>query len=187
MIEKTVILVKHDGVQRGLVGEIIKRFEQRGLRIASIKMIRPTRAMAKRQYKLTPAWIKKLGDNTRIEAEGRGIKLKETNRQIAERVRSWLMDYLCEGPIVAMVFEGYHAIEIGRKIVGHAEARQAEIGTIRGDFSTESYELADFKKRPLRNIVHASGNKEEANNEIKLWFSKKEIHDYELHEWKIMH
>ena len=187
MMEKTVILVKHDGVQRGLVGEIIKRFEQRGLRIAGMKMIQSTKDMAKRQYKLTPAWIKKLGDNTRIEAEGRGIKLKETNKEIAERVQKWLMNYLCEGPIVAMVFEGYHAIEIGRKIVGHAEARQAEIGTIRGDFSTESYQLADAKQRPLKNIVHASGNKEESDNEVKLWFSKKEIHDYDLHGWQIMH
>lgn len=187
MMEKTVILVKHDGVQRGLVGEIIKRFEQRGLRIAALKMFQPTKEMAKKQYKLTPAWINKLATNTRKEAEERGIKMKESDRQIAERVQKWLMDYLCEGPIVAILFEGYHAIEIGRKIVGHAEARQAEIGTIRGDFSTESYQLADAKQRPLRNIVHASGNKEEAKNELKLWFSKKDIHDYDLHGWRIMH
>ena len=187
MIEKTVILVKHDGVQRGLVGEVIKRFEQKGLRLAGVKMIKPTRALAKKQYKLTPKWIKKLTTNTRKDAEKRGIKMRETDKQIAERVQSWLMDYLCEGPIVAMVFEGYHAIEIGRKIVGHAESRQAEIGSIRGDFSTESYAMADAKRRPLRNIVHASGNKEEVKNELKLWFSKKEIHDYDLHRWRIMH
>lgn len=187
MIQKTVILVKHDGVQRGLVGEIIKRFEQKGLRIAAIKMVQPTRTLAKKQYKLTPAWVKKLATNTRKAAEDKGIKMKETNKQIAERVRKWLMDYLCEGPIVVILFEGYHAIEIGRKIIGHVEARQAEIGTIRGDYSTESYEIADFKKRPIRNLVHASGNKEEANNEVKLWFSKKEIHDYNLHGWQIMH
>ncbi|MBW2970562.1 nucleoside-diphosphate kinase [Candidatus Woesearchaeota archaeon] len=187
MIEKTCILVKHDGIQRGLTGEIIKRFEQRGLRIAGIKMVHPTREIAKKQYQLTPAWIEKLGENTRKAAAEKGIELKESNKEIAERVQGWLVDYLCEGPIIAVVLEGHHAIEIGRKIVGHAEARQAQIGTIRGDFSTESYELADQLERPIRNIVHASGNKEEAANEVKLWFSEKELHDYDLHEWKIMH
>lgn len=187
MMERTVILAKHDGVQRGLVGEIIKRFEQRGLRLSAIKMILPTREMAEKQYRLTPDWIKKLGDNTRKAAKEKGTEMKESNEEIAKRVQGWLMDYLCEGPIVALLFEGYHAIEIGRKIVGHTEARQAEPGTIRGDFTTESYQLGDAKKRPMRNIVHASGNKEEAENETKLWFSEAEIFDYDLHKWRIMH
>ncbi|MFH1054431.1 MAG: nucleoside-diphosphate kinase [Candidatus Woesearchaeota archaeon] len=187
MIEKTIILVKHDGVQRGLIGEVVKRFEQKGLKIAAMKMMVPTKKMALEQYKLTPAWIEKLGNNTRKAAEAKGKKLKETNEEIAKRVQSWLINYLTEGPIVAILFEGYHAIEIGRKIVGPAEARGAEIGTIRGDYSTESYELADMKERPIRNIVHASGNKDEAENEIKIYFSKNEIFDYDKHEWKVMH
>jgi len=187
MIERTVILVKHDGVQRGLVGEVIKRFEQKGLRIAAAKMVKPTKELAKKQYQMTPAWVEKLATNTRKAFAKQGRELKESDDEIAARVQGWLMDYLCEGPVVAMIFEGYHAIQIGRKIVGHAEARQAEIGTIRGDYSTESYDLADLKKRPLRNIVHASGNKDEADNEVKLWFTEKEIYDYDLHGWQIMH
>ncbi len=131
--------------------------------------------------------MKKLATNTRKAAEEKGIKIKETDEQIAKRVQTWLMDYLTEGTVVAILFEGHHAIEIGRKIVGHAEARQAEIGSIRGDFSTDSYELADLSKRAIRNIVHASGNKEEADNEEKLWFKKEETHKYDLHEWRIMH
>lgn len=187
MVERTVILVKHDGVQRGLVGEVIKRFEQKGLKIAGIKMVTPTKELAKKQYALTPEWVKKLATNTRKAAEEKGVKMKETDEQIAKRVQNWLMDYLVEGPVVAILFEGHHAIEIGRKIVGHAEARQAEIGSIRGDFSTESYELADTRDRAIRNIVHASGNEQEATNEEKLWFKKDEIHKYNMHEWRIMH
>lgn len=186
-MERTVVLVKHDGVQRGLIGEVIKRFEQRGLKLAALKMVQPTEEMAEKQYQLTPEWIEKIGTTTRKGFEKRGVEVKETNEEIAKRVHSWLKSYLTEGPIVAMVFEGFHAIEIGRKIVGPAEARGAPIGTIRGDFSVESYELADKRERPVRNMVHASGNKAEAENEISIYFNKDEVHDYPLKEWEIMH
>lgn len=187
MMEKTIIIVKHDGVQRGLVGDIIKRFEQRGLRLAGIKMNHATKKMAEQQYKVTPEAIEKTGGNTIKAYKAKGIDFKETKKQITERVFKWLRDYLTEGPVVVMLWEGYHAIEIGRKIVGHAEPRQAELGTIRGDYALESYELADSKKRPLRNIIHASGNKQEAENELKLWFNKEEIYDWEKHDWKVIH
>jgi len=186
-MERTLILVKHDGVQRGLVGEIIKRFEDKGLRIAALKMVHPDKNIAEKQYRMTPDWIEKLGNNTRKAAEKSGTKMDESNEEIAARVKNWLIGYLCEGPVAAMIFEGFHAIEIGRKIVGHAEARQAEIGTIRGDYTVDSYELADKDQRPIRNIVHASGNKEEAQTETSLWFAEHEIFDYDLHRWKIMH
>ena len=187
LIEKTFIAVKHDGVQRGLVGEIIKRFEQKGLKLVAMKMVLPTEAMADKHYVLTPAFIAKLGENTRKAAAEKGVKLKETNEEIATRVKNWNIQYLTEGPVVAMIWEGFHAIEIGRKIVGPAESRGAPIGTIRGDFSVESYDLADKLQRPLRNLIHASGNKEEASNEIKLWFKKEEIFSWENSQWKVMH
>lgn len=187
MLEKTVIIVKHDGVQRGLVGEIIKRFEQRGLKIVAMKMTQATEEMAKKQYRLTPEWIKKLATNTRKAAAAKGKIIKETDKEIAERVRNWNIKYLIEGPVIAMIFEGYHAIEIGRKLVGTAEPKGAAVGTIRGDFAVESYDLADALKRPLRNIVHASGDKEEAENEESVWFSKKDIHEWEKQAWQIIH
>lgn len=186
-IEKTVVLVKHDGVQRGLVGEFIKRFEQKGLKIAAMKFIHPGEEIADKHYVMTDAWIEKLGNNTRNSAKEKGIELKETNEQIASRVRDWNKSYLMEGPVVAILFEGPNAIEIGRKIVGPAECKQAPIGTIRGDYSTESYEMADTFQRTMRSIVHASGNKEEAMHELKLWFNDEEIYDYELHLWKVIH
>jgi len=186
-MEKTVIIVKHDGVQRGLIGEIIKRFEQRGLRLAGIKMIHADKKMAEKHYQLTEKWIVNIAANTRKSWEAKGIKVKETDNQIAEKVRKWNMDYLTEGPVVAMLWESYHAIEIGRKLVGTAEARAAPPGTIRGDFTVDSYELADKKQRPVRNLVHASGNDEEASNEIKLWFKNEEVYDWKRHDWKIIH
>jgi len=187
MLEKTVILIKHDGVQRGLVGELIKRFEQRGLKIAAMKLIHPDKKLADKHYVMTEAWIKKLAANTRKAAAEKGITIKESDEEIARRVKGWSMKYLMEGPVVAIVLEGHHAIEIGRKIVGPAEPRGAPIGTIRGDYSVDSYEMADKLGRPLRNLVHASGNKEEADNEIKIWFKNDEIYDYERKDWQVLH
>ena len=186
-IERTLILVKHDGVQRGLVGEVIKRFENKGLKIAALKMILPSQELAEKHYKVTPEAIEKTGGNTIKAYEAKGIEVKESKEEITKRVFGWLQKYLMEGPVVAIVFEGYHAIEIGRKIVGHAEPRQAELGTIRGDYAIESYALADKEERPLRNIMHASGNKEESDNEVPLWFSESEIFDYDKDDWKVIH
>ena len=187
LIEKTFIAVKHDGVQRGLVGEIIKRFEQRGLKLVGMKMVLPTEEMADKHYVLTPAFINKLGENTRKAAASKGKEISETNEEIATRVKNWNMKYLTEGPVVAMVWEGFHAIEIGRKIVGPAESRGAPIGTIRGDFSVESYDMADKLERPLRNLVHASGDREESENEVNLWFKPEELFSWGKQRWKVMH
>jgi len=187
MLEKTVVLIKHDGVQRGLVGELIKRFEQKGLKISAMKLIHADKELADRHYVMTDAWIKKLANNTRRAAAEKGETMEESDAEIAGRVKKWSMKYLMEGPVVAILFEGYHAIEVGRKIVGPAEPRGAPLGTIRGDYSVDSYEMADKLKRPVRNLVHASGNKEEADNEIKLWFKHSEIYDYERKDWQIIH
>lgn len=186
-LEKTFIAVKHDGVQRGLVGEIIKRFEQRGLRLCAIKMVQVSEELAKKHYPLTPEWIKNTASTTRRSWSEKGITLKETDIEICEKINSWLKGYLMEGPVVAMVWEGPHAIEIGRKIVGTASAKNAPPGTIRGDYTTDSYEIADKKQRPVRNLVHASGNKAEAANEVPLWFSEEEIYEWTKKEWETMH
>jgi nucleoside-diphosphate kinase len=187
MLQKTFVLIKHDGIQRGLVGEILKRFEQKGMKIIGLKLLQPTKEIAEKHYVITEAWVKKLAGNTRAAAEAKGKKISETDEQIAKRVHSWNVKYLTEGPVIAIALEGFHAIEIVRKIVGHAEARQAAIGTIRGDFALDSYDLADAKQRSIRNIIHASGSKEEAEHELSIWFKKEELLDYEHHEWKIMH
>jgi nucleoside-diphosphate kinase len=186
-MEKTLILIKHDAIQRGLIGEILKRFEQKGLKIAGMKMVQPTEEMVKKHYVITDEWAKKVGENTRKSAGKKGIKVTETDKEIAERIQQWNTDYLMEGPIIAIVFEGYHTIEIGRKIIGNTEARKADIGTIRGDFSVDSYDIAEQKKRSVRNLIHGSENSEQAENEVNLWFTKKELHAYKKKEWEIMH
>ena len=178
MIEHTLILVKHDGVLKGLVGEILKRFEQTGLKIVGLKMVHADEHLAGNHYVVTKEWAEALAEKTKKSYAEKGITLKETPQQIAERVQRMNKQFLQEGPIVAIVLEGPHAIDLGRKIVGSTEPRQALPGTIRGDFSLDSYAVSDKKGRSVRNLVHASGTTAEADREINLWFTKSELHSY---------
>ncbi|MBD3361207.1 nucleoside-diphosphate kinase [Candidatus Woesearchaeota archaeon] len=186
-VEKTLILAKPDAVQRGLVGEIIKRFEKVGMKIAGIKMIHANEEQLGQHYKDDKDWKISVGNKTLKVAKEKGKTMNETAEQIGDRIRKWNMETLKFCPVIAMVFEGHHAVEYGRKIVGSTEPRQAAPGTIRGDYSIESYALADAKKRTTLNLVHASESKEEAEREIKIWFNNEEIYDYEKEMWKIIH
>ena len=178
MIEKTLVLLKPDTIQRNLVGQIISRLENTGLKIIALKMTRPDDNLTERHYRLSPEWVKDVAAKTRKAHESKGKKLSETDKEIAKRIQTWLKDYLKEGPVLAIVFEGPHAVEIVRKIVGNTEPRSSLPGTIRGDFMVDSYQMADYKKRPLRNLIHASGTREEAQYEIPIWFKPEELHEY---------
>ena len=159
MLEQTLVLLKPDAVQRAFIGEIITKFEKAGLKIAAMKLIHATEELAKSHY-------------TEDLAKRRG-----------EHVRTYNINFITEGPIVAIVLEGIQAIEIVRKIVGSTEPRQAQPGTIRGDYAHVSYAHADEKKTVVRNLIHASSDKNDAENEIKVWFKPNEIFKYKtVHE-----
>jgi len=180
MAEQTLILVKHDGVVRGLIGKIISRFEDMGLKVAAMKMVWASDELAGTHYKLDEEWAKKLFERTKKTKEELGEDFPyEDHMAFGGEIRDRNVEFLKEGPVVAIVFEGPHSVELGRKIIGHTEPRQALPGTIRGDFaSIESYKTADEKKRVLRNLVHASDTPENAQHEIALWFTKEELHSY---------
>jgi len=159
MIEKTLVLVKPDGVQRGLIGEIIKRFENAGLKIAGMKMVWIDKKFARQHYKA----------------------------HVGKKFYPGLEAMITEGPVVAMAIEGVHAVAQVRKMVGDTEPRGAAPGTIRGDFAHVSYDYADKKGIAIKNLIHASGSKEEADAELKLWFKKEELHSYRtVHETHTM-
>lgn len=183
--EKTAVIIKPDGVKRGLVGEIIGRIEQRGLKIIALKMIWATKEEMDTHYPKDKEWITNLGRNTARAYQE--YKIPRTLKQdygtddlyeIGTMVRQWLITFMTSGPLVKMIVSGLHAIDMVRKIVGPTIPSFAEMGTIRGDFSVDSPALANAENRAVHNLVHASGNSEEAENEIKLWFSPEEIHDY---------
>ena len=187
-VERTLILAKQDAIHRGIVGDIITRFEQKGMRISGMKMTIPTKEVMEKHYAYDEVMLSQTGERTIQTWSEKGKEVgSETPLQIGERIRGWNITALQNKPVIAMIFEGFHAVEVGRKIVGHTEPRQALPGTIRGDFSAESYDLADAKQRTIINLVHASGKPHEAEREIAVWFNENEIVDYEKKTFNLIH
>lgn len=179
--ERSLVLIKPDGVQRGLVGEIITRFEKKGLKISAMKMVWPTKELAAKHYDQPESAMIMLGTKTLESYAEKGLKHKHSDPiKIAKEIQGRLVKYMTVGPVVAMVVEGAHAIAHVRKIRGGTNPLSADIGTITGDYTIDSYFVADETERSVRNLVHASGTVEEAETEIKIWFSPNEIHNYDL-------
>lgn len=178
--EKTFVLIKPDGVQRNLIGKIINRFEETGLKIIAIKMLWPSRELAEKHYPLDEEWAKGIFNKTKAsyEKDNKPFLFKD-HIEAGKEIQSRLIKFLTSSPVIALILEGPHAVEITRKLVGSTESRQALPGTIRGDFaSVESYAIADTKQRTIYNLIHASDTKATAEKEISLWFSPNELHDY---------
>ncbi len=181
--EQTLVFLKPDGVQRGLIGEVIGRFERAGLKVIGLKMIRASTDLLGRHYPSDETFLRTIGGKTLEAFQAAGLDVrKETGTDdaltIGRQVRQWLIDFVASGPVVAFVLQGTHAIAVTRKLVGDTLPYRAAPGTIRGDFSADSPAVANLQKRPVRNLVHASGSLEEATFEIGLWFSPSELQDY---------
>jgi nucleoside-diphosphate kinase len=186
--EQTLVIVKPDGVQRGLVGEIVSRFEKKGLKLVAMKMVWPTLEQAKSHYFWSDEEKLGTGNRTIDIYKEKGIPLAESDPlRIAESVQEKLFSYLTTGPVVVFVLEGAHAIAHVRTLVGHGSPLKADVGSIRSDYSIDSYEFADEFGRPSRNLIHASGNVKEAQREMKVWFSADEIVEYDLAIDKILY
>ncbi|RMD77103.1 nucleoside-diphosphate kinase [Candidatus Dojkabacteria bacterium] len=185
--ERTLVLLKPDAVQRGLMGEIISRFERKGLKIVAMKFLQATKQQAQQHYYWSDEEKTKTGNRTIEVYKNKGIELKKSAIEVAEDVQKRLVNFMLAGPILVMVIEGAHAIEHVRKIVGHGSPLQADVGTIRADYTIDSYLLADEADRAARNLVHASSSTDEAEREIRVWFSEDEICDYELAIEKILY
>jgi len=156
-VERTLILFKPDSVQRALVGEILTRFERVGLRIVGTKMQAPAREHYEAHYE----------------------DIGKLKTRAGEQIFGITLDMMNKGPVIAMVLEGVEAVSLVRKLVGGTEPKSAAPGTIRGDFSHMSYGYADGEGKGIPNLIHASGDPEEAVQEIKHWFSDDELYDYE--------
>lgn len=179
--EKTLIIIKPDGVQRTLVGEIVQRYERTGLKLIGLKMIIPDKDLVKKHYLVDPEWVKKTGEKSIDSYQKKGLTPPSNNpEEIGEKILDNLQKYFTSGPVIAMVWQGNQAVGIVRKITGGTEPLTSDVGTIRGDFTIDSYQIADIDGRPIRNLIHASGNIKEAEKEIALWFSENEILKYRL-------
>lgn len=187
MIERTLVIIKPDGVQRGLVGEILGRFEAAGLKIAAIKMEWPSKKLVGQHYTDDKVYNTGVGEKALANAKQQGTQLEGTALEIGLRVREFNMRYLSTGPVVATVLEGNTAIRSVRNIIGGTNPLTADVGTIRGDLTIDDFEQADTEDRAVRNLMHASSEPDEAEREIALWFDKKDIHDYQTVMDKVLH
>jgi nucleoside-diphosphate kinase len=179
--EKSLVIIKPDGVQRSLIGEVIKRIERVGLKLVALKFEIPTKDRTKSHYTIDPEWIIKTGTKAHLTRKNSGMDLTGIEpQQVGEDILSKNQEYITSGPVVIMVWQGAHAVNIIRKLVGTTEPKTSDVGTIRGDFVLDSYEISDIENRAVRNIVHASSSPEDAELEINVWFKPEEIISYRL-------
>jgi len=177
--EKTYVMIKPDGVRKGLIGEIIKRFEQRDLKIVALEMFQPSIELVDNHYPKDEAWITRLGEKTLSTYKKYGYDAMEDFKTTeASQIGPWLISYMVSSPLVKMVVQGVHSVDVVRKIAGDTMPYKADMGTIRGDFSIDSPALANKEKRAVMNIIHCSETPEEADHEIKHWFGNSTIYNY---------
>lgn len=185
-----MVIIKPDGVQRSLIGEIVSRYERTGLKLLALKMLIPTEEMAVRHYYEVggDAWINEVGRKAAAAYEKKGIKSPfATFEENGKAILQSNAKYMSSGPVIAMVWQGNQAVALVRKITGGTEPLSSDVGTIRGDFTLDSYQMADIDQRSIRNLIHASGTTDEAEKEIKIWFTAEEILKYNLVQDKILY
>lgn len=185
--ERTLVLIKPDAVIRKIVGELIGRFERKGLKMVALKLVWPDKAMAAKHYVDTEEWLMSTGTNTYNSYLEKGQKPKLKPRDFGLNTRRKLIEQVTAGPVVAMVIEGAHAIETLRKMRGSTSPLAADVGTIGFDYSVESYELSDAGDWAIKNVIHASDSPANATREIKIWFKPTEIFDYDVVDSKIFY
>jgi len=189
--EQTLVLLKPDSVLRGLVGQILTRFENAGMKIVALKVVQPPREFIANHYPNTPDWIRGMGEKTLSNYKEQGKdSIKEVGvddaMEIGEMIVQWNIEYLSMGPMVALVLEGGHAIQVVRKLVGSTLPLNAAPGTIRGDFSSASPTIANALRHSIHNMIHASSTTEEAEHEIAHWFGKDALVSYKRSDEEVL-
>ena len=179
--EQTLVVIKPDGVQRSLIGEIVKRIERTGLKLVGLKMMVPSVEFVRAHYTLDAQWLVNVGNKGIAGMRDKGLVPESEDPLVAgNKVLDSLAKYFTSGPVVVMVWQGAHSVAIVRKLVGSTEPLSSDVGTIRGDFVIDSYPLANGGGRAVRNVVHASGSPDEARTEIEHWFNVDELLKYRL-------
>lgn len=185
--ERSLVLLKTDAVQRSLVGDIIKRFELKGLKITALKMVMPTEEQLFMHYNKDDAWYLRKGEGAVADLKAQGKEIEKEPIEYGKDIIRNTVRYMTESPIVALVLEGVGAVSAVTRTVGTTEPATADVGTIRGDYTIDSYSHATYEDRGVKNLIHQSESVEEAEREIKLWFNDEEIHDYVTAQERIMY
>jgi len=183
----SLILIKPDGVQRSLVGDIINRFEKKGLKIKAMKMVVPTIEQCESHYNKDDAWFLKKGTGIVADLQKDGLPVEKEAIEYGRDIIRTIVQYMTGGPVVAMVLEGHSAPEVVTTLVGGTEPNTADIGTIRGDYTIDSFYMATIDNRAVRNLIHCSEDNDEAKREQKIWFTDDELMDYNTAQERILY
>lgn len=185
--ERTLVILKPDAVQRGLMGEIIKRIENTGLKMVGLKMIIAQEEQCWNHYNKDDKWFQSKGEKVVENRKTAGLPIEKEAIEYGKDIIGGLVNFMTCGPVVPMVFEGNQAVGIVKKLVGSTEPLSSDGGTIRGDYTIDSFELANFDSRAVRNLIHCSDEADEAKREIGIWFNEDELIKYTLVNEKILY
>lgn len=178
--ERTLVIVKPDGVQRGLMGEVLRRIERTGLKFSAVKMLVPKEEQCWEHYHKDDEWFHSKGGRIVDDRKAQGLPIEKEAVEYGRDIIRANVNFFTSGPVLVMVVEGNQSVAIVKKLVGGTEPSTSDVGTIRGDLTVDSYELSSIDNRAVRNLVHCSDKPEEAEREIKIWFSEDDIVKYRL-------
>lgn len=178
--ERSFVIIKPDGVQRSLIGELIQRIERTGLKLVALKLVLPSEEQCWTHYNKDDAWFESKGAKMVDSRKLAGLPTDRAPIEYGKDIVRALVKFMTSGPVVAMIWQGNEAVGIVKKIVGGTEPATSDVGTIRGDLTLDSYDLSGADERAVRNLVHCSDKPEEAQREIGIWFKENEILNYRL-------
>lgn len=178
--ERTFVIIKPDGVQRGLIGEIIKRFERTGLKLVGLKMGVLDAERIWKHYDKDDEWFIKKGTRIAEDRAAAGLSAEKEPIEYGKDIIRALEKYMTSGPVVMMVWEGNQAVAVVTKLVGDTAPATSDVGTIRGDLTLDSYDIAAVDDRAVRNLIHCSDTPENAEKEIAMWFPEEDVLQYRL-------
>lgn len=178
--ERSLVIIKPDAVQRSLMGEIISRIEKTGLKFVAFKFLVAEEKQCWDHYHKDDTWFLEKGNRITNDRQAQGLPIEKEPIDYGKDIIKANVDFFTSGPVLAMVIEGNGAVGIVKKLVGSTEPMTSDVGTIRGDLTIDSYELSSIDNRAVRNLIHCSDSPEEAQREIKIWFTDKDIINYRL-------
>lgn len=176
--QRTLVLLKPDAVQRSLVGEILERIERTGLKFTALKFLVATPDQLVRHYNKDEQWFKSKGERVVADRKLHGMTVDKDAMEYGKEIIDLIVKFMTAGPILAFIVEGNESVAVVKKIVGATEPKTSDVGTIRGDYTVDSYDHSSVQNRAVRNLVHCSESPEEAEREIQVWFKPDEIIHY---------
>ncbi|MFA9262692.1 MAG: nucleoside-diphosphate kinase [Undibacterium sp.] len=185
--ERSLVILKPDAIQRSLVGTIISRIENTGLKFVAMRLIIPKAEQCWTHYNKDEAWFLKKGTRVVEDRKAQNLPIEKEPMEYGKDIIQANVDFFTSGPVLAFIVEGNQSVAIVKKLVGGTEPTTSDVGTIRGDMTVDSYALSSIDNRAVRNLVHCSDSPEEAEREIPIWFEESEVLKYRLVQEQILY